>query len=136
MSSGKAVLKQGWYLLKAKYREEIRAQDNLELMGFEAYCPMILSKSTRIPLFPSYLFIRLSEKDIPLYHKIRSTRGILQIVRFNKTNHKLYNEGRLPREEIASLLPCPMPNGDQIIDQIEAFIWRHDGCIPEAVSYT
>nr|MDT0252699.1 hypothetical protein [Endozoicomonas sp.] len=39
--------------------------------------------------------------------------------------------GRLPREEIASLLPCPMPNGDQIIDQIEAFIWRHDGCIPE-----
>lgn len=129
MSSSEAALKHGWYLLKAKYRAEVRAQDNLESQGFEAYCPLIQEKSCRIPLFPGYLFIRLSEKDIPSYHKIRSTRGILQIVRFNKTSHKLYHEGRLPSEDIATLLPRPIPNGDQMIDQIEAFIWRHNGCI-------
>ncbi len=131
MSSRETALKHGWYLLKAKYRAEIKAQDNLESQGFEAYCPLIQEKSCRAPLFPGYVFIRLSEKDLPSYHKIRSTRGITQVVRFNKVSHKLYNEGKLPKGELGKLLPSPIPNGDQMIDQIEAFVWKYNGCIPD-----
>lgn len=131
MSSKEAVLKHGWYLLKAKHREEIRARDNLEHQGFEAYCPLIQEKSVRSPLFPGYLFIRLSKKDLPSYHKIRSTRGIIQVVHFNRITQKLYNEGRLPKEDLRKLLPRPIPDGDQLIDQIEAFVWKHNGCIPD-----
>ncbi|WP_257294196.1 transcription termination/antitermination NusG family protein [Endozoicomonas sp. YOMI1] len=140
MSFEKAALKQGWYLLKAKSREEIRARDNLENQGFEAYCPLIQEKSTCTPLFPGYLFIRLSKKDLPSFHKIRSTRGIAQVVRFNRTSYKLYNEGRLPKEDLGKLLPSPIPDGDQLIDQIEAFVWKHNGRIPDekpdSVSFT
>ena len=131
MSSDAVPMKTGWYLLKAKPREEIRALDNLEYQGFEAYCPQIRSKTDLVPLFPGYLFIRLAQKDIPQLHKIRSTRGVQYIVRFNRTSHKLYAEGRLTRNEMGSLLPNPIPNGDQIIEQIEAFTWHHNGCIPD-----
>ena len=131
MLSSKAALKRGWYLLKTKYREEVRAQNNLEHQGFETYCPLIQEKNSHSPLFPGYLFIRLSKKDLPSYHKIRSTRGIVEIVRFNKVSHKLFNEGRLPSDELDKLLPSPIPDGDQLIDQIEAFVWKHNGCLPD-----
>ncbi|WP_257265705.1 transcription termination/antitermination NusG family protein [Endozoicomonas sp. ONNA2] len=131
MSSEQATLKHGWYLLKAKPREEIRARDNLEHQGFEAYCPIIQEKSTPAPLFPGYLFVRLSKTDLPFFHKIRSTRGIAHIVQFNRISHKLYSEGRLAREDHGKLLPSPIPDGDQLIDQIEAFVWQYNGHIPD-----
>ncbi|MBO9484378.1 transcription termination/antitermination NusG family protein [Salinisphaera sp. G21_0] len=131
MSSEQTALQQGWYLLKAKHREEVRAQDNLEHQGFEAYCPLIQEKGTRVPLFPGYLFIRLDKDALPSFHKIRSTRGIAQVVRFNKISQKLYNEGRLPEKDMGRLLPRPIPNGEQLIDQIEAFVWKYNGRIPD-----
>ncbi|WP_299730603.1 transcription termination/antitermination NusG family protein [uncultured Endozoicomonas sp.] len=131
MSCSADKLKQGWYLLKTKNREEVRAQENLEALGFEAYCPLIFGKAVQVPLFPSYIFIRLGIEGEPPYHKIRSTRGILHIVRFNRMNHKLNESGRLPKNQTASLLPSPIPNGDQIIDQIEAITWLQNGADPE-----
>lgn len=78
-----------WYLLKTKVREERRAQENLENQRYQTYLPKIRlfsrsrgSVKERIePLFPGYLFILLDVKD-DNWAPIRSTRGVLQIVRF------------------------------------------------------
>lgn len=80
-----------WYLVQCKPREDQRALENLERQGFQCYLPMhaverlragVLRK-VREPLFPGYLFIRLDcVKDN--WHPIRSTRGVIGIVRFRE----------------------------------------------------
>lgn len=121
MSTSEVNFKQGWYLLKTKAREEERAKAHMDNQGFEVYCPMIKEKGKSVPLFAGYLFIRLDVKDLPLYHKIRSTRGVSEFVRFNRIAHRLHKQGRLPTDEMGVLLPTPIPNGDQLIEQIELF---------------
>ena len=125
MSSSEAAFRQGWYLLKTKVREELRAQEHLENLNFEAYCPIIEEKGKSAPLFAGYLFIRLASKDLPSFHKIRSTRGVSGFIRFNRIAHRLNNQGRLPRDEQGTLLPSPIPNGDELIEQIEQYAMMH-----------
>ena len=125
MSSSEAAFRQGWYLLKTKVREELRAQEHLENLNFEAYCPIIKENGKSAPLFAGYLFIRLSAKDLPSFHKIRSTRGVSGFIRFNRIAHRLNNQGRLPRDEQGALLPSPIPNGDELIEQIEQYAMMH-----------
>ena len=125
MSSSEAAFRQGWYLLKTKVREEFRAQEHLENQNFEVYCPIIKEKGKSAPLFAGYLFIQLDTKDLPSYHKIRSTRGVAEFVRFNRIAHRLHQQGRLPMDDHGILLPSPIPNGDQLIEQIEQFAMLH-----------
>ena len=125
MSSSEAAFRQGWYLLKTKVREELRAQEHLENQNFEVYCPIIKEKGKSSPLFAGYLFIRLDIKDLPSYHKIRSTRGVSGFVRFNRIAHRLNNQGRLPTDDHGNLLPSPIPNGDQLIERIEQYAMMH-----------
>ena len=128
------TLKPGWYLLKTKVREEVRAVDNLENQEFEAYCPQYLEKAKLTPLFPGYMFVKLCDEDIERYHKIRSTRGVSAIVAFNKMHQKKFNEGRGSncKNALQEMLPQPIPGGNKIIDQIEEIIWVLDGYKPEA----
>ena len=78
-----------WYLLKTKAREELRAQENLNNQHFLTYLPQIRvygrvrgkTKDRIEPLFPGYLFILL-DVEADNWAPIRSTRGVLQIVRF------------------------------------------------------
>ncbi len=130
MSTSEMAFRQGWYLLKTKVREEERAQAHLENQDFEVYCPMIKEKGRSVPLFAGYLFIRLDIKDLPTYHKIRSTRGVSEFVRFNRVAHKLHKQGKLATDEMGVLLPCPIPNGDQLIEQIELFAMMHGAEAP------
>ena len=125
MSSSEAAFRQGWYLLKTKSREELRAQQHMENLDFEVYCPIIKDKGKSAPLFAGYLFIRLSAKDMPTFHKIRSTRGVSGFVRFNRIAHRLHNQGKLPRDDRGILLPSPIPNGDELIEQIEQYAMMH-----------
>ena len=79
-----------WYLIHSKPKEEYRAFDNLENQGFEVFLPLLQSyklqkgKQSKVvePLFPRYLFISL-DKVSSQWHKIRSTRGVLSLVRFS-----------------------------------------------------
>ena len=118
------TLKPGWYLVKSKVRDERRAVDNLENQAFEAYCPEYLDKGKSTILFPGYLFLRLGDRDMERYHKIRSTRGITGIVTFNKMSHKRFKEshGCSNKDTLQELLPNPIPGGDKIINQIEEII--------------
>lgn len=93
-----------WYLVQCKARQDERAQEHLDRQGFECYRPVYEKEcirrrrkhSVRAALFPGYLFIRLDcihDNWLP----IRSTRGVIQVVRFND---------------------YPLPVGDAIVDQI------------------
>ena len=65
-----------WHVLYTKPRHEIKALERLTQNGFEVYCPMKITlkqwsdrkKKVSEPLLPSYLFIKITEKNraIPL----------------------------------------------------------------------
>jgi transcriptional antiterminator RfaH len=80
-----------WYLIQCKARQDERALHNLQRQGFECYCPVYESERIRrgrkhltsAALFPGYLFIRLDRVN-DNWLPIRSTRGVIQVVRFNE----------------------------------------------------
>ncbi len=80
-----------WYVVQCKPREDARALEHLERQGFTCFLPMLAIEKLRHrrqvqvdePLFPGYLFISL-DKIHDNWHSIRSTRGVVQIVRFNQ----------------------------------------------------
>jgi transcriptional antiterminator RfaH len=93
-----------WYLIQCKARQDERALDNLQRQGFECYRPVYESERVRrgrihltsAALFPGYLFIRLDHIH-DNWAPIRSTRGVIQVVRFNE---------------------FPLPVADEIVEQI------------------
>lgn len=78
-----------WYLVQCKPRECERALLNLEQQDFNAFLPMgdVQRRKARQvfwrnePLFPYYLFVKLSLESA--WSKLRSTRGVAKLVRFH-----------------------------------------------------
>lgn len=78
-----------WYVIHTKVREEFRAHENLQAQGFEVFLPTCqvqkkLQGKIQLftdPLFPRYLFIRLSDITSNWF-PIRSTRGVSQLLGF------------------------------------------------------
>src|ERR1700726_1025932 len=99
-----------WYLVQCRARQEARALEHLERQGFECYRPLYERERirrgrkylTQAALFPGYLFIRL-DRIHDNWLPICSTRGVIQIVRFNE---------------------YPLPVADEIIQQIRRRIER------------
>lgn len=60
-----------WYVLYTKPKSEKKVADRLTEMGVLAYCPLITKisqwsdrkKKVQLPLFNSYIFVNLSEKN-------------------------------------------------------------------------
>lgn len=82
-------IKEHWYAVSCKPRQEAIAEENLLRQGYRVYLPRIQSQRRRHgqwtnviePLFPRYLFIRVdhtSRSTAP----VRSTRGAVGLVRF------------------------------------------------------
>jgi transcriptional antiterminator RfaH len=80
-----------WYVVHTHPKQEERANGNLRVMAIETLAPKIkvnkqnpftgeLSSASK-PLFPRYIFARFKAND--LYHKVRFTRGIHSLVRFD-----------------------------------------------------
>jgi transcriptional antiterminator RfaH len=105
-----------WYVIQCKAREEGRAREHLERQNFRCYLPTIrierLRKGRRQqvlePLFPNYVFIQLNATS-DNWHTIRSTRGVLKIVRFGES-------------------PTPVP--DPIIQTIQVRLTNQPLAIP------
>lgn len=72
-----------WYVLYTKPKAEIKVADALEKMNVEVYCPTVSEirqwtdrkKKVTIPLFRSYVFVRLREKD---RHKVFEVSGVVR----------------------------------------------------------
>lgn len=82
-------MKDRWYVIHTKPRQEGRAEHNLQLQDYEVYLPMLKTSKRRNgkwvevvePLFPRYMFIRLTENE-DNFAPIRSTFGVSKMVRF------------------------------------------------------
>ncbi len=78
-----------WHVIYTKVRQEFRDLENLQAQGFEVFLPTCqVQKKERgkirlatEPLFPRYLFIRLSNITSNFF-PIRSTRGVSQLLKF------------------------------------------------------
>ena len=70
-----------WYLIKTKSKQESLAISNLENQDYHAYCPCAEINSKSVVLFPGYIFIHL-DKKLQNWSPIRSTKGVLNFVRF------------------------------------------------------
>ena len=101
-----------WYLVQTKPRQEQCALDNLQRQGYECYLPTLRAEKIRQgavavvaePLFPRYLFIRLSqENSAPSWAPIRSTKGVTRLVSFGVEPAKGLN--RAPRNGIVGGVP-------------------------------
>ena len=80
-----------WYLLKTKSRQEKIAIANLENQKYHVYCPSTKINNKIVVLFPGYLFIYLDETS-DNWGPIRSTKGILNFVRFGLSYAKISNK--------------------------------------------
>jgi transcriptional antiterminator RfaH len=82
-----------WYLVHTKPRQEAAALVQLERQGYTCYLPYIQAERIRRnkariasePLFPRYLFIRLSSsQNGKSWAPIRSTLGVSKLVQFGQ----------------------------------------------------
>ena len=80
-----------WYLLKTKPRQEEIALANLKNQNYHAYCPYAPINNKIVVLFPGYLFIYLDE-TADNWGPIRSTKGIINFVRFGLSYAKISNK--------------------------------------------
>ncbi|MGY2171675.1 transcription/translation regulatory transformer protein RfaH [Pseudomonas gingeri] len=79
---------ESWYLVQCKPRQDERAEENLCRQGYVCVRPIFKrdrvfrGRAQRVTesLFPSYLFIRMSEDAD--WGRLRSTRGVSRIVGF------------------------------------------------------
>jgi len=80
-----------WHLLMTKPREDERAAQHLLNQDYEIFRPLLkqfrIKKGKQVAvtesLFPRYIFIRLDDA-LSDWSKIRSTRGVAQLVRFTE----------------------------------------------------
>ena len=131
-----------WYLVQCKPREDERALENLQRQGFECYRPARSVERRRHgrkctvcePLFPNYVFIRLNRvRDN--WSSIRSTRGVLHLVRFNEFPLPVADaiiEGIRSRLDHGTAEPYLKP-GERVritkgaFSQLEGIFVTHDG---------
>jgi len=70
-----------WYLVRTKGRQESIAINNLENQDYHVFCPFAEINNKHVVLFPGYIFIYLDSESQD-WSPIRSTKGVLHIVRF------------------------------------------------------
>ena len=80
-----------WYLIRTKPKQEKIAITNLENQNFHVYCPWAKIDNKIVVLFPSYIFIKL-DKNSDNWGPIRSTKGVLNFVKFGLTYAKISNK--------------------------------------------
>lgn len=78
-----------WYVVMTKSKSEYIAKTHLSQQDYEIYLPEALvdkrikKNSPRLtaPLFPGYLFVRLSDESDD-WRPIKSTRGVMKLISF------------------------------------------------------
>lgn len=131
-----------WYVLYTKPQTEKRVADTLEKLQIEVFCPMTTEirqwsdrkKKITVPLFRSYVFIRLKEKD---RHKVFEVPGVVRylywlgkpaIVRDVEieTIQNWISEDKIESAEVQQLTP-----GDKV--RIPAGAFKNEEAIIEEV---
>ena len=93
-----------WMVATYKTNEFKRLKENLQNQEIEYYSPKINTKQYNLtpkeePLFPGYIFIYSSIEN---YTKIKYTRGISQVIRFNNNIATLQDDEIFELKKIES----------------------------------
>lgn len=136
--------RQYWFLAAAKPKQEFRAIENLLNQHIDCFCPSIkVEKFTKNrknivteALFKGYIFIHISPED-PNWHKVRSTRGVRDWIRFSsdvaKIPQSLVKDLKLFTQNGSNLLINKMKSGDSIrvlsgpFEGLEGIFQNEDG---------
>ena len=105
-----------WYLASSKPKQEARAVENLTNQDIQAFCPMVkvekLLRGNKVlvdeALFTGYIFINLSQQS-SLWHKVRSSRGVRDWVRFAG------KVAKVPSDLVENLLEVNLSSDNPII---------------------
>lgn len=89
-----------WYLIYCKRGDQKRAKLHLENQGVDCFYPEILTEKilrgkkqlVQEPLFPSYVFIHFDYQQGPAFTTIRSTRGVVDFIRFGLNPKEIDDE--------------------------------------------
>lgn len=109
-------MRERWYLVYCKPRQESTARRNLERQGYVTYLPRVRQPRRRqgrattaiAPMFPRYLFVRLNQ-ETDNWGPIRSTLGVVSLVRFGGT------AAAVPDDLIAALRAREDEHGLQVL---------------------
>jgi transcription antitermination factor NusG len=93
-----------WMIATFKINELKRLKENLQNQDLEYYHPKINTKKYNLilkdePLFPGYIFIY---SEIENYSKIKFTRGISKVIRFNNNIATLEDDEIIELKKIES----------------------------------
>ena len=105
-----------WYLIHSKPRQEVRAFENLQRQGYEAWLPMLTVekiqrgriKQVAEPMFNRYLFIQLDAVSSN-WAPIRSTLGASRLVTFGSV------PASVPDELIEALRNAPAQEPQRLL---------------------
>ena len=106
-----------WAVAQTESSRERTAQRFLEQDGFETYLPLINAANKRaVPLFPSYLFVRIINR----WYSIDNTIGVLQLLLSGDLPAKLRDSVviELRRKERNGVVYLPKPRGLQLGDKV------------------
>lgn len=109
-----------WLLVRTKTRQERRALEHLSRQGVVVFLPEVkLQKLTRNStvecyeaLFPGYLFVGWNEESGMNFNALRSTRGVLDVVRFGSEMAKV------PCELVSALRDRCVSSQHQLAEQL------------------
>ncbi len=84
-------IKETWFLLKTKTRQEKRAMENLQRQNTECFCPEVYvekiyrGKKSQVVeiLFPGYLFVNFRNPESSI-QSVKNTRGVQSFVSFGE----------------------------------------------------
>ena len=95
-----------WAVAHTESMRERVAQRWLGEASFETYLPMIRVKKRIVPLFPTYLFVRLGDTG---WSRVDSTIGVRSLLRANEKPARLPDEliENLQKQEKGGLIRLP-----------------------------
>ncbi|PHS19626.1 MAG: transcription/translation regulatory transformer protein RfaH [Kangiella sp.] len=138
------ISSQEWFLAATKPNQEFRAVENLKNQNIHAFCPKlkvekVSNRKKRVieeAIFKGYIFIQISSND-PCWHKVRSTRGIRDWIRFSgnvaKIPTKLVLELINAKESKETVILNNMNEGDSVriltgpFEGLEGIFQKNDG---------
>lgn len=133
-----------WYVVQCKPRQERRAKDNIEnqageVLLFERPVEKIRA-GKRVQVdefwFPGYVFVRLPREHL-LWSTIRSTYGVLRVVRFGEQPHPIHPETfkRIFENVEAAQIKPRFKHGDKVqiksgsLAGMDAIFANYDGSV-------
>jgi transcriptional antiterminator RfaH len=108
-----------WFLVQTKPQQEMRALENLQQQGVNAFCPQVLvekllrgkRKVSKEVLFANYLFVEFDDKAVSAL-SINYTRGVNRIVSFGNT------PSQVPAQLVAQLMEREEQSDQSMITEL------------------